>query len=165
MSGMDFLSPVRFTCLILSFTLPVLCQTLPDGPGKKELETLCGVCHGPEAVMGVDRMDRDGWQQKVFQMIGPGTASEQPAIKAILDYLVTNLGPTGGKPVTPDKTKINEAGSKELESTLSLTPPVAEALVRYRQANGKFGDLADLKKALAAIMAKIADEKKDVLSF
>jgi len=163
---MAFPCLARVTCLILGLGLPVLSQTLPDGPGKKELETLCGVCHGAEAVMGVDRMDRDGWQQKVFQMIGPGTAKEQPAIKAILDYLVANMGPGGAKPsAAAAKLNTNEASAKELESALSLSTTAAEALVRYRQTNGKFSDLADLKKALAAIMAKIADDKKEALGF
>ena len=89
---MKFPFPVRVVFLILSLSLPVLSQTLPDGPGRKELEVACGACHGAEAVMGVPRMDRDGWQQKVIQMIGPGTPSEQ----AIVDYLVTNLGTAGG---------------------------------------------------------------------
>ena len=82
--------------LILSLSPPVLSQSLPDGPGRKELDNVCGACHGAEAVLGVGRMDRDGWQQKVFQMIGPGTPEDQPTIKAIVDYLVTNLGTTGG---------------------------------------------------------------------
>jgi len=162
---MAFSLPVRVASLVLSLGLPVLSQTLPDGPGKKELETLCGACHGPEAVMGVDRMDRDGWQQKIFQMIGPGTAKEQPAILAILDYLVANMGTGGGKAAASAKLNVNEAGAKELESALSLSPTAAEALVKYRQANGKFSDLAGLKKALAAITAKIADDKKDALAF
>ena len=116
--------------------------------------------------MGVDRMDRDGWQQKVFQMIGPGTAKEQPAIKAILDYLVANMGLVGAKPAAASaKLNINEASAKELESGLSLSPIAAEALVKYRQANGRFSGLADLKKALAAIMAEIADGRKEALSF
>src|ERR1035437_6407857 len=64
---MKFPFPVRVVFLILSLSLPVLSQTLPDGPGRKELEVACGACHGAEAVMGVPRMDRDGWQQKVIQ--------------------------------------------------------------------------------------------------
>src|SRR5579863_6888461 len=88
--------PLSLTRLMLGVSFPVLSQSLPDGPGKKELETVCGVCHGPEAVLGIGRMDRDGWQQKVFQMIGPGAPEDQPTIKAIVDYLVTNLGTTGG---------------------------------------------------------------------
>lgn len=120
--------------------------------------------------MGVPRMDRDGWQQKVFEMMGPGTADEQPAIKAIVDYLVTNLGPAGAKPPAPAKLNVNQlnvnqASAKELESALSLSPVAAEALVKYRQTNGRFSDLADLKKALAAITATIAEEKKGTLAF
>ena len=88
--------PLRIIFLVLSVSLPILSQALPDGPGRKELETVCGVCHGPEAVLGIGRMDRDAWQQKVTQMIGPGTPSEQPTINAIVDYLVANFGVTGG---------------------------------------------------------------------
>jgi DNA uptake protein ComE-like DNA-binding protein len=52
-----------------------------------------------------------------------------------------------------------------LESGLSLSPAAAEALVKYRQNNGNFKDLADLKKALAAITSKIADDQKEMLVF
>lgn len=99
---MEFPFPARVICLVpgllLSLSLPVLPQALPDGPGRKELETVCGSCHGAEAVLGVGRMDRDGWQQKVFQMIGSDTTEDQSTIKKIVDYLVTNLGPTGQTP-------------------------------------------------------------------
>ena len=95
---MEIPFPGRVLCLILSLSVPVLSQALPDGPGRKELETVCGTCHGAEAVLGIGRMDRDGWQQKVFQLIGSGAPEDQSAIKAIVDYLVTNLGPTGQGP-------------------------------------------------------------------
>lgn len=150
---------------LVAFSWPVLSQTLPEGPGKKELETMCGTCHGAEAVMGVAKMDRDGWQQKVFDMIGPGSSKEQAAIKAIVDYLVANFSPPGAKPSAASKVNANQASAKELESALSLSPTAADALVKYRQTNGKFNNLADLEKALAAIPAKIADDKKDGLAF
>jgi hypothetical protein len=93
---MKFPFPVRLASLIVGLSLPVLSQTLPNGPGKAELERICGTCHGAEAVMGVEKMDRDGWQQKVFQMIGAGEPEDQAAIKMIVDYLVKNMGTTGG---------------------------------------------------------------------
>ena len=156
---------IRNTCLVLSLGAPALSQTLPDGPGRKELETLCGACHGPEAVLGVEGMDRDGWQQKVFQMIGPGTAAEQPAIKALLDYLVANMGPLDKKPSPAAKLNVNEATAKELQSVLSLDPVTAEAVVKYRQTNGRFRDLADFQKALTTIVSRMVEDKKQILSF
>ena len=101
---MEIPFPVRLLCLIVSLSLPALSQALPGAPGKKELEAFCGTCHGAEAVLGIGRMDRDGWQQKVFQMIGSGAPEDQPAIKAIVDYLVTNLGPTGQGPAVSSST-------------------------------------------------------------
>ena len=143
---------------VVGIALPLRAQQLPEGPGKKELQKLCGSCHGAEAVMGVPKMDRDGWQQKVFDMIGPGTASEQTEIKAIVDYLVRNLSPVR-------RLNVNLASAKDLETGLSLTPAAAEALVQYRQTNGNFKSIEDLKKALAAVSAKIADDRKETLGF
>ncbi len=147
-------------------TLSLAAQELPDGPGRKELEALCGPCHGAEAVMGVARRDRGDWQQKVFEMIGPGGAGEQAAVKAVIDYLATNLGPEGAKPAGAlKKVNVNQASAAELQPALSLSAPVAEALVKYRQDNGRFNDFAALKKALATMMVKIGDEKKDDFAF
>ena len=78
--------------LMITFTLalmwPLTAQELPEGPGKKEFDKLCNSCHGPEAVLGIPRMDRDGWAQKVYDMVGPGAGEqEQAEVKAVIDYL------------------------------------------------------------------------------
>jgi hypothetical protein len=150
----------------LGLVLPLTAQELPEGPGKKEFDKLCSSCHGPEAVLGIPRMDRDGWAQKVYDMVGPGTGEQQQAeVKAVIDYLGKYVSPGAAKPPASRKLNVNQASAKDLESGLSLSPAAAEALVKYRQANGNFKDLADLKKALTAITAKIADDQKEILAF
>ena len=109
---MQFPMPVRVTYLTAALTVSLLsgsawAQKLPDGPGRKEFEEVCGACHEPEAVLGIDKMGRDGWQQKVTQMIGPGTPEQQPTIRAIVNYLVTNLGTGGANPASTAASSAN----------------------------------------------------------
>ena len=42
---------------------------------------------------------------------------------------------------------MNKASAKEIETVLELRPAEAEAIVRYREANGRFREWSDLAKA------------------
>jgi hypothetical protein len=86
----------------LGLVLPLTAQDLPDGPGKKEFDKLCNSCHGPEAVLGIPRMDHDGWAQKVYDMVGPGgSEQEQAEVKTVIDYLAKYVSPGNALMETP----------------------------------------------------------------
>ena len=54
---------------------------LPEGDGKKILQTACTACHGLESVTGL-RLDKAGWEDIVSEMISTGAQS----IKKIIPF-------------------------------------------------------------------------------
>lgn len=76
----------------------------------------------------------------------------------VLKYLSTNLGPTSSK------VNINKATAADLGKALEITAAQAQAIVQYREKNGSFKDLADVKK-VEGIDAAALDAKKDRIEF
>jgi len=69
-------------------------QGIPLPPGKN-LELVAGrciICHSLETV-AQQRQDRAGWQAIVDRMVSYGMPISPEEKRAILDYLVTSLGP------------------------------------------------------------------------
>jgi competence ComEA-like helix-hairpin-helix protein len=97
------------------------------------------------------------WESKVIEML-----QEEPDVTAqertaIIEYLAANFKPG-------DKIYINKAAAKDLASALEVSAETAAAIVRYRDENGAFKSVADLKKVPNLDPAKI-DNKKDRLEF
>ena len=69
-------------------------QGIPLPPGKNvELVVgRCIICHSLETV-AQQRQDRAGWQAIVDRMVSYGMPISPEEKRAILDYLVTSLGP------------------------------------------------------------------------
>ena len=132
-------------------------KALPDGPGKETFGSVCNLCHdGPTAVVG-KQWTKAQWDAKVTEMLQeePDVTTAERA--AIVDYLSANFKPGG-------KIYVNLAKPKDLAAALELTADAGEALVRYRETNGKFKAIEDLKNAAGVNAGKI-DAKKDRLEF
>lgn len=152
--------------LVLSFTLSLPGQSkLPEGKGKPLVERECGKCHGLENVVSA-RMSRERWSDLVDDMVSRGATGTDQEIDQIIDYLATNFGKTAvnAKPAATAKINVNHAGAADLVSGLEISEQDASAIVRYREQNGNFKDLEELKK-VPGIDAKRLDDKKDRLEF
>src|SRR3954451_9033916 len=114
--------------------------SLPDGPGKDQLVKICGQCPEPQRAASI-RLTRDGWEQTIGDMIARGAKGSDDDFKAILDYLSTNFRGEASKPLN-----VNTANSVELESVLLLLRKEAAAVIAYREKNGLFKNVEDLKK-------------------
>ena len=77
----------------------------------------------------------------------------------VLDYLAKNF-PAEDLP----RINVNKANAIELESGLSLRRSQAAAILAYRNKNGDFKSLDDLKKVPLIDPEKI-EEKKDRITF
>lgn len=130
----------------------------PDGPGKEETLRLCKGCHELERSIS-KRQDRDGWQATMTKMIAFGVKGTNDEIKIVTDYLAKHFPADAVPPLN-----INEATAIELESRLSLKRSQASALIKYREANGKFKSIEDLRKVPNLDVAKI-EERKDHITF
>jgi competence protein ComEA len=112
---------------------------LPEGPGKDALLRVCGKCHSP-AIVIANGQARDGWEATITKMAGLGASASDEEFTEILDYLVKNCPPMAAK------VNMNKATAAEIENQLGFTTKQAEDIVAYREKNGDFKTLDDLKK-------------------
>ena len=131
---------------------------LPDGAGKAELQRLCSPCHEVEKSYSL-KQDRAGWQRTMAKMAAAGMKSTEQEYNAVLEYLVRHFAAD-----EVPKINVNKATAIELESGLSLKRSQAAAIIAYRNKNGAFKSIKDLKKVPKVDVAKI-EAKKDRLTF
>ena len=144
--------------VLAALASPALAQQLPDGPGRAETEKLCKQCH--EVARSISpRLDRDGWGQTMTKMTAFGMKSTQEEYALVLDYLVKNY-PAEDVP----RIQINQATAIQLESVLGLRRSQAKEVLAYREKNGDFKSMEDLKKVPGLDAAKL-DAKKDRILF
>ena len=108
---------------------------LPNGAGKESLQKVCTNCHTLDAVVG-SRRTKAGWQRMVDEMADKGADGTEDEMTAIVAYLTTNFG----------KINVNTATAPEMEKALEFTPKESQAVVEYREKNGKIADFEQLKK-------------------
>src|SRR5437879_6430562 len=65
---------------------------LPDGDGKKILQTACTACHGLDGVVKL-HLDKDGWEGLVSSMVSNGAQVDTKDYPVLVAYLVKNFGP------------------------------------------------------------------------
>jgi competence protein ComEA len=143
----------------LALLLPAAAQAqFPDGPGKAEMMKLCSTCHEVERSASM-HMDRDGWKNEVDKMASLGMKGSEKEVTAVIDYLARTF-PSEEIP----RLNVNTATQIEFESRLSLKRSEAAAVIQYREKNGPFKTIADLKKVPGIDAAKI-ESKKDRITF
>jgi len=128
-------------------------STLPDGPGKESLEKVCSGCHEVETLTAT-RRTRIGWQQMIEDMIGRGADGSEEEMAAVVSYLTAFFG----------KVNVNAASAQELEKTLDLPAKEAQAIVEYREKNGKINDFEQLKK-VPGVSADKLQSKRPLIAF
>ncbi|PWT85934.1 MAG: hypothetical protein C5B56_13250 [Proteobacteria bacterium] len=131
-------------------------KKLPDGAGKDAVAKACFSCHG-SGNFRKSRLTKDEWAEQVADMVDRGAQASDAEVTAIVDYLAQNFG-------KDSKLWINTAPFSELKSVLKLTVKEAQTLVDYRDQNGSFKSLDDLKKVPGVDTGKI-DAKKNAIAF
>jgi competence protein ComEA len=144
-------------CIVFFAAVASAWAQLPDGPGKDVTEQVCGKCHDAAVVAGYHQ-GSEAWTDTISKMIDQGAEGSDAQFAAILNYLVKNFGPENAK------INVNKLGAKELAAQLEVTPKEADSIVKYRDENGAFKEVADLKKVPDLDYKKI-EAKKDRLAF
>jgi competence protein ComEA len=144
--------------LLLSCVSSTASAQLPEGPGKDVTVRICGVCHDSTTAAAV-RLSRAGWEATIDDMLARGAMATDEEYVLILDYLATNFLGEGSKPLN-----MNTATAIQLESVLELLRKEAAAIIAYREKNGAFKSIDDLKKVTDVPFRKI-ESKKDRLVF
>jgi competence ComEA-like helix-hairpin-helix protein len=141
--------------LICSVAAAAADTELPDGKGRDLVENTCADCHSVDRIMA-QRLDEDGWNAMIRQMIENGAAINPNDLKVIVGYLVKNFGP--GK-----KVNMNKAGREEIAAVLNLPSADATAIVQYRTQHGSFKNLTELEKVPG--LADKLEAKKTLMEF
>lgn len=145
--------------LLIAWTAHGIAQsTLPDGAGKQAVQEACSVCHGLNYLVRWKRTLGE-WRDVVNNMVALGAPMiSTEEIEAAIQYLAKNLGsstPLSG----PHKINVNRASPKELETALGLSTSEAEAIQRYRDANGKIGGWNDLQNVRGVDLKKLESQR------
>jgi competence protein ComEA len=143
----------RFFALIF-VTAAASAQSLPEGQGKELVEVICSSCHSTERI-AAQHKTKPQWQDKVLEMLQEETDVTQAERDKIVEYLARSF---------PAKVNVNTAAATDIETTLELSPENAAAIVRYREQNGAFKTIDDVKRVPGVDAAKI-EAKKDRLDF
>lgn len=133
-------------------------RPMPDGPGKVETQKFCSMCHDLDKSLSL-KQDRAGWRITVDKMVAFGMKAKDEEITTVIDYLSRSY-PADDVP----RLKVNEAEAIDFESILAIKRSQASAIIQYREKNGKFKTIEDLKKVPGIDPAKI-EAKKDRLIF
>jgi competence protein ComEA len=128
-------------------------QTHDENADKALLEAVCGTCHESATVAGPLRMPAE-WDEVIEKMQSYGSTAALEQFAQIRAYLLR----------TYSKANVNNAAAKDLAPVLDITAAVADALVSYRQQNGSFKTLEDLKQVPGLDAAKV-DARKSRLMF
>jgi competence protein ComEA len=138
--------------LLPLIALGAAAQTLPEGPGKELVEVICTSCHDTVRITS-KHWSKKEWEAKVLEMLQEEPDVTQPERERIVDYLAKSYPQVA-------RVNVNKATAKDLEMALSLVAKDAEAIVRYREENGNFKSMADLKKVPGVDTAKIEASKE-----
>jgi competence protein ComEA len=133
-------------------------RDFPEGPGRDTFLRLCSRCHSPANVIP-NGQSREGWEDTITKMVALGASGTDEEFSDILDYLAKNF-PADSHP----KVNVNKATADQLRTGLGLSSKEAEGIVGYRQKNGDFKSLEELKKVPELDPAKL-DAKKSLVIF
>ena len=134
---------------------PVLSgEGLPDGPGKDVTVRTCAPCHEARRAASV-RLTREGWAAVIEGMRQRGAKVSEEEFPIVLDYLSTYfLG------AAPQPLNVNTASQIDFEAAGGLLRREAAAVVQYREKNGRFKTLDDLKRVPGLDFKKIESRKE-----
>jgi DNA uptake protein ComE-like DNA-binding protein len=144
--------------LLALVAAPAAAQTLPDGPGKAEVQKLCSTCHPAERGASV-RLTRDGWQDVMTRMVGLGMKGTDEELNAALEYLATHFKGEAAAPLN-----VNRATPVQLQSIAGLLRSESAALIAHR-GKAPCKTLEDLKAVKGLDFAKIEKRRDRLVCF
>jgi competence protein ComEA len=133
---------------------------LPEGKGKAAVQHMCGgACHELDVVIN-ERLSKQGWTNTVDTMISRGATGTDEEIESVIDYLALHFGPEkASEEASPAKINVNTEDAKRLAADLSVSSDEAQAMVDYREKEGKFRSWDDLKKVPRLPLKKLEAKK------
>jgi competence protein ComEA len=141
-------------CCLASIAAAQPRSELHDDEAKALLERTCTKCHKLTATLS-QRNSKERWSAILDDMIARGAEASDAEIDTLVNYLAKSFG---------NKVNVNKATAEELSTVLELPRAGASAIVEYREKNGTFKSLDDLKK-VPELDWKAIKGKEDRLDF
>jgi competence protein ComEA len=132
-------------------------EGLPEGSGKDVTVRACAPCHEARRAASV-RLTRDGWAAVIEDMQRRGAKVSEQDFPVVLDYLATHFLGEALQPLN-----LNTASQIDLEAAGGLLRREAAAVIRYREQNGRFKTVDDLKKVPGLDFKKIENRRDAVV--
>ena len=126
-------------------------KLLPDGAGREIVARMCFECHGAGNFRKA-RLNRDDWADQVADMVDRGAKGTEVEITAVVEYLSRNFG-------KDSKINVNTAPLLELKIILGISAKEAQAVVEYREANGRVHAWTELQRVPGVDGTKIEAQK------
>jgi competence protein ComEA len=139
--------------LVLTVLAGAVYADLPEGPGKAATVRICGSCHSPERAASLHQ-SRSAWEDTIVKMMKLGAQGSDEELEAVLRYLSTYFATEPPSPIN-----MNKARAVELEAGLLLLRSQAEAVIEYRNKNGDFRSVEDLRKVPGLDFQKVESRK------
>lgn len=117
---------------------------LPEAPGKAVLTRMCTSCHGTDVITDAPRTV-PGWVDTVLSMKDFGAMGSDEDFTVVTDYLIVHLA----------LLEVNKATAAEMAPVLGVSAQTAAGVVAYRDAQGGFKTVDDLKRAPELDASKI----------
>lgn len=137
---------------------PAAHPEFPPGDGRDTTLRVCGKCHSPTIVLAYGQK-RAGWEKTITKMVQLGAVGSDEDFTDIADYLTANFPPSD-----IPKIFVNKATDQQFATILGISIEDAKAIVAYRDKNGDFKSIDDLKR-VPNVDSKKIDAKKDNLVF
>jgi competence protein ComEA len=129
-------------------------DALPEGPGRDVFQAVCSECHEPTRA-AEKQWTRAQWKDKVLEMLQEAPDVSEMEREQIVEYLSRNFA---------KKVNVNKAAAGEIAATLEIPAKDAAAMVAYREAQGGFKSLDDLKK-VPGLDARVVESNKRRVEF
>lgn len=130
---------------------------LPEGDGKKILQTACTACHGLDGVVKL-HLDKEGWEGLVSSMVSNGATVDTKDFPVLVDYLVKNFGPA--QPAGQQASGNSDAAAKKI---LEDTCTACHDLDLVSDQHLSKDEWVSLVNSMVAKGAGLSDKDKPVL--
>ncbi|HXP86419.1 MAG TPA: helix-hairpin-helix domain-containing protein [Bryobacteraceae bacterium] len=127
-------------------------EGFPETPGRDVFQAVCSACHMPTRVQD-KQWTRAQWKDKVLEMLQEEPDVSDMEREQIVEYLSRNFS---------KKVNVNKATAGEIAATLEIPAEDAAAIVAYREAQGGFKSLDDLKKVPGLDARAVESNKRRV---
>ena len=128
-------------------------QPAADAKGAATFARVCSLCHDGARILS-NRRSKSQWTEVIEKMMERGAQVSDEDFEVVMDYLLRHYG----------RINVNKAEAEDLAIVVGVSKKDAEAIVRYRQAQGDFPDFDALAKVPEIDMEKLS-KGRDAITF